>query len=563
MSTTLWQSTHTAAVRLAILLALGATTLGCPGSSDTRTRAREVDLSPVLGWSVEDLGAAEPAIVTQVESALTRLREAVDAGEDGEQLADRLGEVAMLYQLYRRTDRALEAYALASKVDPSEPRWPYYQALLLHEGGDLDDAVLALKRCLDTGTDALAPRVRLAETLMAQGNVKAAAERFEQLRNDQPESERVEVGWAEAQLALGPSSDSSSRAEALEALEALHRKEPDQRRIRLALGRARRAAGDLEGARPLLEQVESLSPEDRRLDLVDRWVQELAALNRSSEAAWNQGRGLMMQKLPEAALVKLQTAVEREPERPAYWTDLGSAQLQLGHTDEAEASYRKALALDADYIPALTQLGSLQQNRGQQREAIVTFDRILALDPARTSILLLKGEAHRLAGDLPAAIDSFTRVLELSPGDERTMIGLAAAHFEAGDTRAAAEVVAQGFEARPGSFWFRSLGLRLCALGKSADRSCRVDLEEAQLLFESRPTAFAAETLAMAYAAQGDFEAALRWQEAAVEGLGAAGSELELARRRATKYQAKSTDLSAFLPTEFSAARVQIRRPSG
>lgn len=533
-----------------------AVSLGCSETQRDTRSARASELDAVLSWRAADLGASEPEIEEQMATALRRLQEAAESDAPDDLLAERLGEVGMLHQLYQSKGRALEALALASRFDPDEPRWPYYRALLLHEQGDLDEAIDALERCLATGTEVLAPRVRLAETLMSRGDVTEAATLFEELRVAHPDSLRVAAGWAESRLELGES------GVALRALEELHSREPDERRIQLALGRARRAAGDLEGARPLLRQVESLSAADRRLDLFDRWVQQLAALNLSSEAASSRGRAMLAQGLPEAAQVEFQTAVEREPERAAYWTDLGSAQAQLGRSEEAEASYQKALDIDPDYLPALAQLGMLQQTTGRLREAVGTFDRLVALDPNRGPILLVKGEVHRLLGEYPSAVAAFERVLELNPGDERTLIGLAATHIQRGDLSAAASTVRRGIEARPGSFWFRSLHLRFCALGVSADPTCRVEVEEAEILFRSRPTALSAETMAMAHAVRGDFEAALRWQNAAIEALEAVSEELGLARRRAEAYRSGRLDFAPFDPSEFSSARVPCRRPS-
>ena len=539
----------------ALCVALVAS-LGCFQTESASRAEQATDLEAVLAWRAADLGATEPEIERQVASALERLQQAAKAGAADDVLAERLGEVGMLHQLYQSKQRALEALDLASGFEPSEPRWPYYRALMLHESGDLDDAVAALERCLATGTEVLAPRVRLAETLMSRGDVEAAAARFEELRAEHPESLRVAVGWAESRLELGDT------VAARRELEELHRRQPDRRRIQLALGRARRAAGDLEGARPLLQKVNSLAPADRRLDLFDQWVQELAALDRSSEAAWSQGRALLAQQLPEAALTKLRTALERQPDRPAYWTDLGTAQSQLGRSIEAEASYRKALDLDPEYLPALAQLGMLQQTAGHLRKAISTFDRLLSLDPERAAIRLLKGEAHRLLGEYPRAIEEFERVLKTNPGDERTLLGLFATHVQRGDDRAAVEAVRQGLEARPASFWFRSFYLRFCALGLWPDSSCRAEPEQADLLFEARSTAFAAETMAMALAAQGQFDVALRWQQAAVEGLDAASASTELARRRIAAYRSGDLGFPAFEPTEFGTASARCRRPT-
>ncbi len=542
---------HSWAIGLALLLA------ACHAPAVEKRAASSPpgpELTAVARWRAADVGVVEPQVVAQVDGALDALRRALDEGQSGPALAARLGEVAMLHHLYQRQDRALTAYGLAAKAEPRGPRWPYYEALLRRDQGELAAAAGALERCIATGTEALAPRIRLAELQLEQGETESANQQLTALVAEHPDSLRARVGWAEAELALGRS------APALAALEELRNQQPDSKRILLALGRALRAEGQADQARALLAAVGTLAAADQRLDLDDPWVTAMAGLNRSSEAAWNFGRGLLQRQRWEEAASALRAAIEGNPARPAYWTDLGTALARLGRPEEAREAFLRALSVDAEYLPAMAQLAAQYRRQGAALEALARYDQILSLDPRRPAVLLMKADLLHSIGRTAAAIEPLERSLALQPDDERSLLALALCQFELEDTAAATATVARGLAARPNSFWFRSLDLRLCALGFSP---CRPDLAEAKLLRRARPTAFAAETTAMALAAGGDLKAAQGWQRTAIDSLRAAEAPTELAERRLDGYRRGRPEGTVFHRSELAAARAASPADAG
>ncbi|MGB8168181.1 MAG: tetratricopeptide repeat protein [Chthoniobacteraceae bacterium] len=96
----------------------------------------------------------------------------------------------------------------------------------------------------------------------------------------------------------------------------------------LTLGRLRSAAGDLNGAIAALDQAS-------RLDLYDgRPLAGIAAIELSRQH-------------PDAALAAQCAAIDRDPERPRHYLELGAILEQLGRASEANAAVRKAQALAA------------------------------------------------------------------------------------------------------------------------------------------------------------------------------------------------------------------------
>ncbi len=121
-------------------------------------------------------------------------------------------------------------------------------------------------------------------------------------------------------------------------------------------------------------------------------------------------------RLPEAAAA-YERLLARWPDLPDSWYNLAVLQRRLGRFDAALASYQQALdrgvsrpeevhlnrgviysdclrqddaagrelrialALNPEYVPALTNLANLKSDLGERDEAIAIYERILAIDP--------------------------------------------------------------------------------------------------------------------------------------------------------------------------------------
>ncbi len=63
---------------------------------------------------------------------------------------------------------------------------------------------------------------------------------------------------------------------------------------------------------------------------------------------------------------------------------IGSANLALGRLGQAEQMLRRALELDASFVPALNNLGVVLMERGKLGEARVVFQQAFAADSGQT-----------------------------------------------------------------------------------------------------------------------------------------------------------------------------------
>jgi predicted double-glycine peptidase len=110
---------------------------------------------------------------------------------------------------------------------------------------------------------------------------------------------------------------------------------------------------------------------------------------------------------------------------PLLWTNLGNAEMQLHHNDEAERAFRRAVAADASSRDALNNLAwlLLQQSRFDEAESLARKavalrgdDSYLTLDTL-AQILAAKGDCKEAISTFQQAIDAVPRSRAAARGD--------------------------------------------------------------------------------------------------------------------------------------------------
>jgi superkiller protein 3 len=114
------------------------------------------------------------------------------------------------------------------------------------------------------------------------------------------------------------------------------------------------------------------------------------------EAELNCGM-LLLRRKDGGAEALLQAAAEQKPGefRPRYY--LAEAEAQAGALDRAEASYRRAIGLDAKSAAAESGLGRVLAREGKLADAAPHFRQASALDPKYRSLLLELAGAYERA----------------------------------------------------------------------------------------------------------------------------------------------------------------------
>ena len=224
---------------------------------------------------------------------------------------------------------------------------------------------------------------------------------------------------------------------------------------------------------------------------------------------------------------------------------------RIGRGPEAHSDLEALLeasppAPDAIRATALARLGLAAARRDRQEEAERRLREAAALDPGQAPLF-----ARWLGrqGRFREAAEWYRKAIEAGRDDGEIRFGRAMALLLAGEERMAKGVLEEAVRALPEELGLRHALARLLAGARSPEiRDPERALRLAREVFRSRPSIPHAETVAMAHAAAGDFEAAVQWQQRVLDqASGAPAGVLVTARRRLEAYRRGESVLAPWL----------------
>ncbi|HEX7081032.1 MAG TPA: XrtA/PEP-CTERM system TPR-repeat protein PrsT, partial [Gammaproteobacteria bacterium] len=435
---------------------------------------RDADASAVL----EDTLGGGPA---ELEADLLRLFADVRAGGPGAanaEAAELLAEfprdpraltgVAVYYQLQGETERARELFEQAAKFETEGATARLFlAAALVQEGRSQDaerlleqvveeqpenaqalsalaelltarqafgEAAALLRRAADHSAS-ISPRLMLAQLLIRQGDLTAAAREIDVAAKAAPES-------AEVVAVRGLLAFAEGRVdEATKLLQQAESQLPNRLGVSLALARAQLAGGQPAAARDTLRRVLAVAPRSLPLRLVLGDAE--LALGNAAEAlsiasalkaeypAQSGGylleaEALIATRRYAAAASTLTAAFDLEPTWPVLTRLIAALQL-AGRPDEALQAAEEWSAANPNHVPGRLALAGLLQNDERYDEALRAYEGVLDLEAsnlialnnaawlshelARPEALTLAERAYELAPDNPAVLDTLGWIL--------------------------------------------------------------------------------------------------------------------------------------------------------
>lgn len=329
-----------------------------------------------------------------------------------------------------RLDEARRSFEHALTIQPGHPALLCNLGETLRRAGEPEPAVGLLRRAVAAQPAFAAAWNNLGLCLGATNEPAAAAAAFtEALRHSPPDRHapvwqnlglaRLEEGSPEPaaealrhSLALDPTPATAWRylgvacgqlgryPEALDHLSEALRRAPGDASTRLELARVLLAAGQPAAALPHAE---------RALLSSDRPTADAARLLR---ARANLGAGET-----RAAVVDLELYLERRPEEPAAWLDLGEAWTRLDEADRALECFRRAEALEGtSHGPAAARVVLWHDQHHRTAEALALAERAIAAAASpHPDLWLAYGRVGLHAGDRETIAGVARRLKSLSP----------------------------------------------------------------------------------------------------------------------------------------------------
>jgi len=173
-------------------------------------------------------------------------------------------------------------------------------------------------------------------------------------------------------------------------------------------------------------------------------------LNVAEEWAFT-GSSLITERNLQEAEAAYRRALALDPGSSLAWDGLGLAHYDAGRLREARESLARALALDPENGRALFHLALVDEREGKNLEAIAGYRKALALSPNDADVGRHLGGALGMAGRSAEGRDVMQRVVELTPGDGEAWLDLCLLSLDSGDVRRAAGALARARELGAGA----------------------------------------------------------------------------------------------------------------
>ena len=386
--------------------------------------------------------------------------------------ADANGNLGMVLDAYQQYESAALCYERARQLDSRAFRWAYYLGADQVHQGAYDQAVATLRQALTLSPDYLPARLKLAESLLASGNLDESAKIFQAILKSDPESgDGNSAATAEALYGMGRieaargniSAAAESYRKACElfpsygaaqyALALSYRKlgKPEMAQPHFIVYEANMTAtpplqdplmGAIQalnlGADPHLLRSIELEQQGKLDEAIQEQDQALAIDPKSVQAHINLISLYARTGQIEKAEQHFQEAVRLNPNRAdAYYND-GVLLFGQAKYPEAELAFRQALKINPNYAEAHNNLGFLLEKQGRAEDALAEYEACLKSQPDYRL-------AHYHIATILARQNKYDEAIEhllktLTPADDNTpgyLYALAIAYGRKGDRETA------------------------------------------------------------------------------------------------------------------------------
>jgi tetratricopeptide (TPR) repeat protein len=355
-----------------------------------------------------DLAGADPEVAQAVQEARQELAAAPRS-------AARWGRLGVVLRAHAFNNEAQVCFRQAERLDPSEPRWPYYQGLTLL-ATDPPAGLACLRRAAEhLGDGPAAPLYRLAEALLEQGLLDEAGQALDRADRREPREPRGRLlrarlaaareDWKAAlALAEGCLKDRRAARQAYQLAADASQRLGDEARARKLIAQARDAPPDLPWRDPFAEEVEGV-----KVGLHTRLVRA-GALEQS-------GRGA-------EAVAVLERLLRDRPREVHCRVVLGQMlrrQKQLGRAEEA---LNQAVQLDPDNADGWFWLGVVREDQGRHPTAAAAFREAIRLKPDHAQACHHLALCLKAAGDADGARRAWQDALRIQPDHAEARQGL-------------------------------------------------------------------------------------------------------------------------------------------
>lgn len=283
------------------------------------------------------------------------------------------GWLGMTLHTYEQYDFAAICYERAQALAPKEFRWSYYLGIVRAELGKAREAAMAFQTALALQADHLPAELRLAESLLADGQLDESRRHYDAIAKRNANIAQTAYGLGRIASAKGDNAAAVAHYQKALALFA------EYGAAHYALGMALRDQGKTAEAQEHLLKSQQLKLSRPTLD--DPLIVSIAEMN--AGASMHLKRGAMLEsagKLPES-IDEHERALEINPWLVQAHINLISLYGRGGQVEKAEKHYQAAMAINPDLPDIHYNYGVLLVMQERAEEAGKAFRQCLQLNP--------------------------------------------------------------------------------------------------------------------------------------------------------------------------------------
>jgi Tfp pilus assembly protein PilF len=261
-------------------------------------------------------------------------------------------------------------------------------------------------------------RLSLADLLLRQGRTKDASVELQKVLDTQPASMQARV------LKFSIDATEKRFVDADKELAELQKDQPNNAFVSFKAG--------------LYYQMRGMAPQAEK-----SFLRALELQPDSDEILQNLAQFYVLQKQPDRALQVIQTKVPDAKKRAFHYDLIGLIYSRGGRSQEAEASYKKALQMEPDRINTMSNLTTEYIQAKRYDDAIKQIDDLLKRTPNNASAYATRGMIYQTRNELDKARDSYDRALKIDPNNYAAANNMAYLLAEQGVDLTAAETFAK------------------------------------------------------------------------------------------------------------------------
>ena len=285
-------------------------------------------------------------------------------------LSDAYGALGETYHAYSLNAPARESYVNANRLAPKDFRWVYLLAKLDQQEGHIDEAIDRYREAAALKPDYIAVQVNL-------GNIYLELNRLEDARTNFAAALKMQENIPAAHYGLGQIALSQRDfAGAVNHFRKALALAPEANRIHYSMAMAYRGLKDQENARAHLAHQGTVG-----VRVADPLMDRLSELIKGERVHMIRGRLALEAKRYAEGAAEFRKAVAANANSVPALVNLGAALTQTGDLKGAAEQFEKVLRIDPNHVNAHYNLAVLLMNDNQHRQAIGHLEAVSKINP--------------------------------------------------------------------------------------------------------------------------------------------------------------------------------------